>query len=75
MHSKKLKLQWLGKNVVFFSFFPNDKNTFFLYFRANNARSKAHSAEIYAKQARNDSVEARVSAKTAAPDFRQPGNY
>ncbi|CAF4940022.1 unnamed protein product, partial [Rotaria socialis] len=35
--------------------------------------SKAHSAEIYAKQARNDSVEARVSAKTAAPDFRQPG--
>jgi hypothetical protein len=43
-------------------------------FRANNARSKAHSAEIYAKQARSDSIEARVSAKTAAPDFRQPGN-
>lgn len=43
------------------------------FFRANNARSKAHSAEIYAKQARADSIEARVSAKSAAPDFRQPG--
>ncbi|CAF4634342.1 unnamed protein product, partial [Rotaria socialis] len=31
--------------------------------RANNARGKAHSAEIYAKQSRNDSVEARTSAK------------
>ncbi|CAF0751144.1 unnamed protein product [Adineta steineri] len=41
--------------------------------RANNARSKAHSAEIYAKQARSDSIEARGSAKSAAPDFRQPG--
>ncbi|CAF3438668.1 unnamed protein product [Rotaria socialis] len=41
--------------------------------RANNARGKAHSAEIYAKQSRNDSVEARTSAKAAAPDFRQPG--
>jgi len=43
-------------------------------FRANNARSKAHSAEIYAKQARGDSIEARISAKAAAPDFHQPGN-
>ena len=42
--------------------------------RANNARSKAHSAEIYAKQARADSIEGRVSAHLAAPDFRQPGN-
>jgi len=41
--------------------------------RANNARSKAHSAEIYAKQARHDSTDARSSAKLAAPDFRQPG--
>lgn len=46
---------------------------FLIYFRANNARSKAHSAEIYAKQARADSIQARVSAKTADPDFRQPG--
>ncbi len=45
------------------------------YFRANNARSKAHSAEIYAKQARHDSVDARASAKLAAPDFRQPGLF
>lgn len=45
-----------------------------VFSRANNARSKAHSAEIYAKQARYDSVEARKSAKAAAPDFRQPGN-
>ena len=43
------------------------------FFRANNARSKAHSAEIYAKQARADSIEARTSARAAAPDFRQPG--
>lgn len=50
-----------------------NKETFFLYFRANNARSKAHSAEIYAKQACSDSIEARASAKLAAPDFRQPG--
>ena len=45
----------------------------YVSFRANNARSKAHSAEIYAKQARSDSLEARISARTAAPDFRQPG--
>ena len=48
---------------------------FLLFSRANNARSKAYSAEIYAKQARGDSLEARVSARAAAPDFRQPGNY
>jgi hypothetical protein len=49
------------------------KKNFLSYSRANNARSKAHSAEIYAKQARSDSIEARASAKLAAPDFRQPG--
>ena len=48
-------------------------NSDFLSSRANNARSKAHSAEIYAKQARSDSVQARLSARAAAPDFRQPG--
>jgi len=64
-------LQWLGKitnrNFCLFIFK-------LIFFRANNARSKAHSAETYAKQARSDSVKARTSAKAAAPDFRQPGN-
>ncbi|CAF1092159.1 unnamed protein product [Adineta ricciae] len=32
-----------------------------------------NNTEIYAKQARSDSIEARASAKLAAPDFRQPG--
>jgi len=66
-------LQWLGK-----IFKKSEIFIFFIFiligFRANNARSKAHSAEIYAKQARNDSAEARLSAKSAAPDFHQPGN-
>ncbi len=47
----------------------------FFFSRANNARSKAHSAEIYAKQARSDSIEARAAARAAAPDFRQPGYF
>lgn len=72
MHNKKLKLQWLGKKINKKFLFIYIKNHHFS-FRANNARSKAHSAEIYAKQARMDSIEARGSAKAAAPDFRQPG--
>jgi hypothetical protein len=68
MHNKKLKLQWLGKKI------NRNFRLFLFFFRANNARSKAHSAEIYAKQARSDSIDARASAKAAAPDFRQPGN-
>jgi hypothetical protein len=63
-------LQWLGKEIKR-KLIKIDKKL--LCFRANNARSKAHSAEIYAKQARHDSVDARASAKLAAPDFRQPG--
>jgi hypothetical protein len=70
-HNKKLKLQCLGKEIKWELIDMIKKHL--CYFRANNARSKAHSAEIYAKQARQDSVEARISAKAAAPDFRQPG--
>jgi hypothetical protein len=73
MHNKKRKLQWLGKENKEKSHVIQYK--ILLFFRANNARSKSHSAEIYAKQARGDSIEARVSARAAAPDFRQPGNY
>lgn len=38
-----------------------------------NARSKAHSAELAAKQARADSEYARIKSKEVAPDFIQPG--
>jgi junctophilin len=41
--------------------------------RAVNARTKAHAAELAAKQARGDSDYARVRAHEVAPDFVQPG--
>lgn len=41
--------------------------------RAVNARTKAHSAELAAKQARADSEYARIKSKEVAPDFVQPG--
>lgn len=41
--------------------------------RAVNARTKAHAAEVGAKQARADSEYARVRAHEVAPDFAQPG--
>ena len=66
--------RWKIENIASVTF-VNIGILFYIIFRANNARSKAHSAEIYAKQARNDSIEARASAKLAAPDFRQPGYW
>jgi junctophilin len=43
--------------------------------RAVNARTKAHAAEVGAKQARADSEYARIRAHEVAPDFAQPGKY
>ena len=43
--------------------------------RAVNARTKAHAAELAAKQSRNDSEYARIRAHEVAPDFIQPGSY
>jgi len=43
--------------------------------RAVNARTKAHAAELAAKQSRADSEYARVKAREIAPDFLQPGEF
>jgi hypothetical protein len=43
------------------------------FLRAKNARAKAESAELAAKQARMDSEVARIRAHEVAPDFIQPG--
>ena len=46
-----------------------------ILFRAVNARTKSHAAEISAKQARVDSDYARLKAREVAPDFVQPGSF
>ena len=53
----------------------NKANHFEFFFnRAVNARTKAHAAEVSAKQARADSEYARIRAHEVAPDFAQPGS-